>query len=130
VKNKNEKCISCEFGGRGKSASTKGAALRAKGPGFLSKCECPIDTALTEFWMVKVTGNNPAVPKRDGPHPLSDFALNPVSLRMIGEAIYEASGLNTDSMFQPAHLRRTHTIQWCFDQMIQDEDDGTRKRKL
>ena len=53
-----------------------------------------LDTVLTEFWMFKVTAGDPNIPQPDDPAISStDFALDPVSLRLISAAIKAPSGL-------------------------------------
>jgi hypothetical protein len=111
--------------------STKGQSLRGDGHGFLNKCRCPIDTALTEFWMYKITSGNPDVPQRtEEAFSTSDFALNPVSLRVVRAAIEAASGLNPDTMFQSTHDRLKTTILWALDNLIEDYDPGVQSAKI
>jgi hypothetical protein len=128
--NKKQKCISCESGARGQNAPSKGQKLRGTGPGFLETCGCPIDGALIEFWMFKVTSDDPQVPKRDPPsttkseseYPASDFSLNPVSLRVIGGAIEAASGLTPETMFTEKRERLETTVLWALDELQADAD--------
>jgi hypothetical protein len=128
---KNQKCLSCDSGARGKSMSTKGQALRGDGAGFLNKCRCPIDTAATEFWMYKVTAGDPRVPERDDQDITpSDFALNPVSLRLIGAAIEAASGLTTERLFDVRRDRLENTIHWAMKEIYKGSLDKEQKHKI
>jgi hypothetical protein len=82
--------------------------------------------------MYKVTACDPQVPARDNPDiPPSDFALNPVSLCLIGAAIKAASGLTTEDLFASRRNRLETTILWAMDEMILEciEDDQSNKVK-
>ena len=131
LQNKNQKCLSCEGGGRGQSMSTKGQALHGDGPEFLNKCRCPIDTVATEFWMYKATANDPQVPLRNDPNiPASDFALNPVSLRLIGAAIRAAAGLETEDLFTLRRTRLETTARWALNEMVEECVEDEQKVKV
>jgi hypothetical protein len=111
--------------------STKGQALCGTGSGYMNKCQCPIETAALEFWMYKVTADHPDVPRRDNPDiPISDFALNPVSLRLIGVAIEAASGLTIDELFVSRQERLIGTISWSLRQLVREFDNGAQKQKI
>jgi hypothetical protein len=114
------RCLSCYKGGNGASARKRGDALKGEpGPLFLS-CQCPIDTSLTELWMVKVTGDNPHVPKFDDEDLATapaDFSFNPVNLRIVQGAITASSGLTTQTMFQTKTNRLITTIQWALNEL-------------
>jgi hypothetical protein len=79
-----------------------------------------------DFWMFKVTAGKPDVPDRTEAKP-SDFALNPLILRVIGSAIEIASGLTTDEMFTPPEDRLEHTIMWALDQLINKHSEGVQQ---
>jgi len=93
--------------------------LRGTGPGFLNKCGCPVDMATTEFWMYKVTADDSKVPRRDSEDiQSSDFALNPVSLRLIGAAIEAASGLTFEKLLTSRRKRLEATMCWALKEML------------
>jgi hypothetical protein len=110
---------------------TKGSALRGFGPGYLD-CKCPIETALVELWISKISTQNPDVPKRGDESnngkefAKADFAFNPVTLRIVASAIEEASGLTTQTMFAPKLQRLKTTVRWAFKELkgaaLQDTD--------
>ena len=60
------KCLTCHNGGRGQSAPKKAESLRGhpdKNQNFLD-CRCPVETALLELWMAKVTARRGDIPER------------------------------------------------------------------
>jgi hypothetical protein len=82
-----------------------------------------------EFWMFKVTADDPNVPKRDDPEISStDFALNPVSLRLIGAAIKAASGLTPENLFVSRRDRLEATVSWAMNQMVDEVSDEQGKK--
>jgi hypothetical protein len=86
---------------------------------------------MTEFWMYKVTADDPQVPARDDHSiPPSDFALNPVSLRLIGAAIKAASGLSTEDLFDSRRDRLETTILWAMNEMISDSFTEEQSNKV
>ena len=80
--------------------------------------------------MFKVTAGDPNIPKRDDPAISStDFALNPVSLRLIRAAIEAACGLTTEQLFLARRDRLEATISWAMNQMV-DEVSDEQGRKI
>jgi hypothetical protein len=63
-------------------------------------------------------------------YPLSDFALNPVSLQLIGAAIEAASGLTIDELFISHQERLIGTISWSLRQLVREFDNGVQKQKI
>jgi hypothetical protein len=83
--------------------------------------------------MYKVTADDPQVPARDDANiPPSDFALNPVSLRLIGAAIKAASGLRTVDLFDSHRDRLETTILWAMNELILQcsQEDQANKVKV
>jgi hypothetical protein len=69
--------------------------------------------------MYKITSSSGDVPDReDERFPPSDFFFNPVSLRVVGAAIREASGLTPQTMFQPERERLETTIMWALERLL------------
>ena len=80
--------------------------------------------------MFKVTAGDPNIPKRDDPAISStDFALNPVSLRLIRATIEAACGLTTEQLFLARRDRLEATIRWAMNQMA-DEVSEEQGRKV
>jgi hypothetical protein len=83
--------------------------------------------------MYKATAGDPQVPAHDDANiPPSDFALNPVSLRLIGAAIKAASGLTTEDLFDSRRDRLETTVRWALDEMISEciKEDQSNKVKV
>jgi hypothetical protein len=88
-----------------------------KGPEFLD-CGCPVDTALLELWMTKVTAQNDSVPRRtDKGMTPARMAFTPDNLRMVEGAIMAASGLTVSQLLQPEEKRLILTIGWAMEQL-------------
>ncbi|EMD33027.1 hypothetical protein CERSUDRAFT_99043 [Gelatoporia subvermispora B] len=59
-----QRCLTCHFSKNRDSRGRSCKSLRGSGPGFLQTCRCPVDTALIELWLAKLTSGDPDVPKR------------------------------------------------------------------
>ena len=80
--------------------------------------------------MFKVTAGDPNIPKRDdSAFSSTDFALNPVSLRLISAAIKAACSLTTEKLFVSRRDRLEATISWAMKQMV-DEVSDEQGRKV
>jgi hypothetical protein len=95
--------------------------LRGVGQYYLD-CKCPIETALLELWISKISANYPDMPNRTDSgagkkFKPGEFALNPVTLSIIGAAIHDASGLTTETMFAPKVQRIKTTIEWAIEEL-------------
>jgi hypothetical protein len=126
-------CLTCGDGGRSKSQPRRGGSLRGVGSDYLT-CGCPVEAGLLELWVSKVAAQEPTIPNRgavgSGGLAKGDFAFNPITLRIIGAAITEASGLTTQTMFAPKVARLKTTINWAVSELNELHTfDGTGKDK-
>lgn len=121
---KREKCLTCSEGGRGKE-------IVNKGPGYLSACGCPVDLALLELWMVKVTATDENVPRRDNCDKKGDMNFTQPLLRLVQASLKLTSGLTPGTMFQNENDRLQHTVQWAMgrlrDRIAVHDPEGSKK---
>ncbi|KAK7691277.1 hypothetical protein QCA50_004670 [Cerrena zonata] len=122
------KCLTCHIGGRGGNQSTKGADMRGRGPGYLTGCQCPEHTALTELFLTKIVAGDSDVPQRlikhNSPTEFNNqsfstgtFAMNPVNLARVEGMIYQISGLTVDTMFLPELQRTKVSAIWLLEKL-------------
>lgn len=110
------KCLTCAAGQRGKPL--------VYCDGFL-ECGCPVETAVLELWMTKITGNFAEdVPQRTDPEKGdgvkgADFNFSVQNLHMIAGAIREVSGLTPSTMFCNRQERINRTLAWIIDRSLQ-----------
>lgn len=58
----------------------------------------------------------------------SDLNLNPVVLKFIGAAIFAASGLTTETMFQPKECHLHVTVDWALQELAEFAvEEGDKK---
>jgi hypothetical protein len=88
-----------------------------KGADFLD-CGCPIDTALLELWMTKVTAQDDSIPRctDEGMTP-AQMAFTPDNLCMVEGAITAVSGLTVSQLLQPEEKWLILTIGWAMEQL-------------
>jgi hypothetical protein len=120
--------LSCHRGGNGASAHKRGDTLKGDPGSLFLQCQCPLDTSLTELWIVKVIGDDPNVPRPDDKldTTAADFGFNPVNLWIVKAAIAKSLGLDPKTMFQPKANRLATTIKWGLaelEECFQDQGD-------
>ena len=107
-----EKCLSCKDGARGQGKVDKGV-------GYLSGCECPVETAALELWLTKVNAKNPDAPIRqaeDGKIKREN-AFNLTTLRFIEGGISAVSGHTARSLLQTEQVRLIQTAVWAMNRL-------------
>ncbi|KAF7799080.1 hypothetical protein EIP86_010310 [Pleurotus ostreatoroseus] len=106
-RNGHAKCLTCHFGGRGKSQPARGQPMRQliQMDGVIS-CGCLKEGALMEYFIAKMEGTAP-----------SDFNLSPTALVMISETIAQVSGLEVSNMFTTPINRHLITLNWAIEKL-------------
>jgi hypothetical protein len=102
--------LTCSEGGHGKK-------IVNKGPGYLSACGCPVDLALLELWMVKVTATDDNVPRREDCDKKGDMSFTQPLLKLVQASLKLTSGLTPGTMLQNENDCLQHTVQWALGQL-------------